>query len=137
MRRFLLASLVASLLGMSPLPILGSEAWAQRARSSRGSKAKAKKPSASKPAPKSESKADSDPASTDPVTGEASSSASGSAPPPSRGPARIDFDDRLIQGQTNKSGAVYLYDRKELKTRSMIKERESFRSETLSTVYDQ
>src|SRR5437879_4703059 len=38
-----------------------------------------------------------------------------SSAPPSRGPTRIDFDDRLIQGQTNKSGAVYLYDRKELK----------------------
>lgn len=58
------------------------------------------------------------------------------SPPPSRGPTRIDFDDRLIQGQTNKSGAVYLYDRKELKTRSMIKKRESFRDEIISTVYD-
>ena len=137
MRRFLLGFLVASLLGISPLPLLGSEAWAQRARSSRSSKGKAKKPTATKPAPKVESKADPTPAVADPVTGESSSSASASAPPPSRGPARIDFDDRLIQGQTNKSGAVYLYDRKELKTRSMIKERDSFRSETLSTVYDQ
>jgi hypothetical protein len=59
-----------------------------------------------------------------------------SAAPPSRGPTRIDFDDRLIQGQTNKSGAVYLYDRKELKTRSMIKTRESFRDEIVGTVYD-
>src|SRR5262245_23159521 len=33
--------------------------------------------------------------------------------PELRGPTRIDFDDRLIQGQTNKSGAVYLFDRKE------------------------
>src|SRR5438045_9398800 len=49
------------------------------------------------------------------------------APPPTRGPTRIDFDDRLIQGQTNKSGAGYLYDRKELKTKSMIKTRDSFR----------
>lgn len=57
-------------------------------------------------------------------------------PPPSRGPTRIDFDDRLIQGQTNKSGAVYLYDRKELKTRSMIKKRDSFREEIITTVYD-
>jgi hypothetical protein len=73
----------------------------------------------------------------DPVSGEPATGAAASAPPPTRGPARIDFDDRLIQGQTNKSGAVYLYDRKELKTTSMIKERESFRSETLSTVYDQ
>jgi len=55
--------------------------------------------------------------------------------PPSRGPTRIDFDDRLIQGQTNKSGAVYLYDRKELKTRSMIKKRENFRDEILAAVY--
>jgi hypothetical protein len=72
---------------------------------------------------------------TDPVSGEPAAASSGA--PPTRGPARIDFDDRLIQGQTNKSGAVYLYDRKELKTRSMIRERESFRSEILSTVYDQ
>jgi len=137
MRRLLLAALVANLLGMSPLPILSSEAWAQRSRASKASKGKAKKPTGSKSVPKFEPKAD--PASTvsDPVTGEAASGATASASPPSRGPARIDFDDRLIQGQTNKSGAVYLYDRKELKTRSMIKERESFRSETLSTVYDQ
>jgi hypothetical protein len=59
-----------------------------------------------------------------------------SGAPPTRGPARIDFDDRLIQGQTNKSGAVYLYDRKELQTKSMVKRRESFRQEILSTVYD-
>jgi hypothetical protein len=69
-------------------------------------------------------------------TVEASSAASGSAPPPSRGPTRIDFDDRLIQGQTNKSGAVYLYDRKELKTRSMVKKRETFREEIVGSVYD-
>ena len=49
---------------------------------------------------------------------------------------RIDFDDRLIQGQTNKSGAVYLYDRKELKIRSMIKKRENFREEIVGSLYD-
>ncbi len=53
-----------------------------------------------------------------------------------RGPTRIDFDDRLIQGQTNKSGAVYLYDRKELKTRSMVKKKESFRDEIVGSLYD-
>ncbi|HYI00268.1 hypothetical protein [Hyalangium sp.] len=138
MRRLLLASLVASLLGMSPLPLLSSEAWAQRSRASKSSsKGKAKKATSSKPVPKFESKTDLADTVADPVTGEAATSGSASAPPPARGPARIDFDDRLIQGQTNKSGAVYLYDRKELPTRSMIKERESFRSETLSTVYDQ
>ena len=57
--------------------------------------------------------------------------------PPQRGPTRIDFDDRLIQGQTNQSGSVYLYDRKELKTRSMVRKRESFRDEIVKTVYDE
>ncbi|MFP2913036.1 hypothetical protein ACLESD_50130 [Pyxidicoccus sp. 3LFB2] len=111
-----------------------SESWAQgRGRTARSAKSKSSKKASSKAPPKIETKA---PAVADPVTGEPASAAASSAPP-QRGPARIDFDDRLIQGQTNKSGAVYLYDRKELKTRSMIRERESFRSETLSTVYDQ
>lgn len=103
----------------------GAEAWAQgRGRSSRSAKSSKSRKPAEKPAAPV----------TDPVTGEASSTASTATP--ARGPARIDFDDRLIQGQTNKSGAVYLYDRKELKQRSMIRERESFRSEILSTLYD-
>ncbi len=58
------------------------------------------------------------------------------APTSMRGPTRIDFDDRLIQGQTNKSGAVYLYDRKELKIRSMIKKRDNFREEIVGSLYD-
>ncbi|MEQ9498963.1 MAG: hypothetical protein RIT81_18935 [Deltaproteobacteria bacterium] len=53
-----------------------------------------------------------------------------------RGPTRIDFDDRLIQGQTNKSGAVYLFDRKETGISSMVKRRKSFRHLTIRTVYD-
>jgi hypothetical protein len=61
----------------------------------------------------------------------------GDAPQSSvRGPTRIDFDDRLIQGQSNKSGAVYLYDRKEMKIRSMIKKRENFREEIVGSLYD-
>jgi hypothetical protein len=137
MRRFLFGFFVASLLGVSPLPFFGAEASARPSRTA--SKGKSKKSTPSKSVPKFESKADPAATAMDPVTGEASAtgSGSGSAPPPSRGPSRIDFDDRLIQGQTNKSGAVYLYDRKELKVKSMIKERDSFRSETLSTVYDQ
>lgn len=68
---------------------------------------------------------------------EAAAPAAGEQVPIStRGPTRIDFDDRLIQGQTNKSGAVYLYDRKELKTRSMVKKKESFRDEIIGSLYD-
>lgn len=125
MRRFLSPVAVACLLGLALPAAPGAEAWAQgRARPSRSAKStKGRKPADKPAAPV-----------TDPVTGEASSTASSATP--TRGPARIDFDDRLIQGQTNKSGAVYLYDRKQLKTRSMIRERESFRSEILSTLYD-
>jgi hypothetical protein len=51
------------------------------------------------------------------------------AAPLQRGPTRLDFTDpRLITGQLN-SGAVYLYERKELKGRSMVKLREDFRDE--------
>jgi hypothetical protein len=71
-----------------------------------------------------------------PAEADASASAAASGAPPTRGPTRIDFDDRLIQGQSNKSGAVYLYDRKELKTRSMVKKRESFRDEIITSVFD-
>jgi hypothetical protein len=46
-----------------------------------------------------------------------------------RGPTRLDFDDRLIQGQGNKVGAVYLYDRKNLPLRSMVHQRTNFRDE--------
>jgi hypothetical protein len=59
-----------------------------------------------------------------------------SAAPATHGPTRIDFDDRLIQGQSNKSGAVYLYERKELKTNSMVKKRDSFRDEIIRSVFD-
>jgi hypothetical protein len=132
MRRFLLCMAVAQLLGLGALLAPG-DAWAQgRTRTARAAKAKSGgKKASSKAPPRVETKGSSV---TDPVTGESAETAT--TAPPQRGPARIDFDDRLIQGQTNKSGAVYLYDRKELKTRSMIRERESFRSETLSTVYD-
>jgi hypothetical protein len=72
----------------------------------------------------------------DPVAPEPAAAPQATTTPPSRGPTRIDFDDRLIQGQTNKSGAVYLYDRKELKSRSMVRTRESFREEIVRSVYD-
>jgi hypothetical protein len=73
---------------------------------------------------------------TAPSGGDSSASGGSDSGPAVRGPTRIDFDDRLIQGQTNKSGAVYLYDRKELKIRSMIKKRENFREEIVGSLYD-
>jgi hypothetical protein len=138
MRRFLLFCAVASVLGVGPLSP-SNDAWAQsrgrgaaRAKSAKAAATPKAKKGSSKAPPRIETKANS--AVTDPVTGDA---ATASSAPPQRGPSRIDFDDRLIQGQTNKSGAVYLYDRKELKTPSMLREPTSFRSGTLATVYDQ
>ena len=66
----------------------------------------------------------------------ASDGTTGAQPATLRAPTRIDFDDRLIQGQTYKSGAVYLYDGKVLKISTMIKRPENFRSEIVGTVYD-
>lgn len=134
MRRFILLLVAANVLGLGPLSFLDGEAHAQRQGSAARTKGKAttkKRPV--KGGAKPEKTDDANVDTVDPLTGE---SATASAPPPTRGPTRLDFDDRLIQGQTNKSGAVYLYDRKELKTRSMIRERESFRSETIATVYE-
>lgn len=67
----------------------------------------------------------------------------GGAPPPSdpanadgpvdtgtrKGPARIEFDDRLVQGQTNKANAIYLFERRESALRSLLKKRTDFHDE--------
>jgi len=109
---------------------------ASAAQKSRGSKKKSPRHSRGKGVEvrlKQPSKSTSEPAPSASATASASSS---NGSPPTRGPTRIDFDDRLIQGQSNKSGAVYLYDRKELKTRSMVQKRASFRDEIVGSVYD-
>jgi len=51
-----------------------------------------------------------------------------------RGPARVDFDDRLIQGQTNKSGAIYIFERKSSELHSMVRRRTSFRDEIFRSI---
>ncbi len=111
------------LLAFSALVVIAAS-HADAAPKKKGSTAATKRPSA----PVNNSPA---PDAALPASGDAT--ASGSSV---RGPTRIDFDDRLIQGQTNKSGAVYLYDRKELKIRSMIKKRENFRDEIVGSLYD-
>ncbi len=115
-----------------------SAAKSSKSKSKSASTAKATpaKSSTSKSSTSSSAKAAFDPVAPSTSIPAAPATASAGGPPPQRGPTRIDFDDRLIQGQTNKSGAVYLYDRKELKQRSMIKKRESFREEIVGAVYD-
>lgn len=48
---------------------------------------------------------------------------------------RVEFDGRLVQGQTAKSGAIYLFARKRSQLKSMVEERVHYRKEVLRTVY--
>ena len=150
-------ALVSTLAGTMALPSVAAAATSKKtAAKSSSKKSSSSKASASKSSSKSKgktaptakatpakasgsgsaAKAAFDPmAPTTPIPAAPATASAGGAPP-QRGPTRIDFDDRLIQGQTNKSGAVYLYDRKELKQRSMIKKRETFREEIVGAVYD-
>ena len=45
------------------------------------------------------------------------------------GPSRIEFDDRLIQGQTNKANAIYLFERRASELRTLVKKRKHFHRE--------
>lgn len=48
-----------------------------------------------------------------------------------RSPSRVDFDERLVQGQTKKAEALYLFQRKDSEVRSMVPRRKSFRKEII------
>ena len=130
-------------LGLAASPLVENAAWAARGgksgrvgkRSGKGSRSSAVEAAKTNKAGM-DPLGDNGPGNAASAPASSAASASSGSPPPQRGPSRIDFDDRLIQGQTNKSGAVYLYDRKELKNRSMVKKRESFRQEIVTSVYD-
>lgn len=61
--------------------------------------------------------------------------AEGADPDAIRRGERVEFDERLIQGQTAKAGAVYLFERMSSDLRSMVKERRSYREEVVETVF--
>ena len=48
---------------------------------------------------------------------------------------RVEFDGRLIEGQTAASGAIYLFERLPSELRSMVTERRSYQREILETLY--
>ncbi len=54
-----------------------------------------------------------------------------------RGPTRVDFDDRLIKGQTSKAGSVYIYDRQSIDIRSLVNRVRSFRARIVRTVFEE
>lgn len=63
-------------------------------------------------------------------------------PKPTEGQAlrrgeRVEFDARLIQGQTAKAGAVYLFERAGGDLSSMVDQRKSYRREIVEEVFPQ
>lgn len=50
------------------------------------------------------------------------------------GPSRIEFDDRLIQGQTNKANAIYLFERRASELRTLVKKRRNYHREIDETL---
>ena len=50
---------------------------------------------------------------------------------------KVEFDARLIQGQTAKAGAVFLFERVSSDLSSMVKERRSYRREIIEEVFPQ
>jgi hypothetical protein len=76
------------------------------------------------------------PAAPDDAAPTPSNSAGGPAPAGGnlRGMSRIEFDDRLIKGQTNKANAIYLFERRESALRSLLKKRTDFHDEIDETL---
>ena len=48
---------------------------------------------------------------------------------------RVEFDGRIIEGQTAAQGAIYLFERLPSELRSMVMERRSFQTEVMETLY--
>ena len=51
------------------------------------------------------------------------------------GPSRVDFDDRVVKGQTQGTGSVYIFERQKVEMRSMVHKTRSFRERIITTVF--
>lgn len=54
-----------------------------------------------------------------------------------RGPTRVDFDDRLIKGQTTKADSVYIYDRQTIEIRSLVTKARTFRPKIIRSLFEE
>lgn len=102
------------------------------AQKSKKGKGKGAEKPAEKPAEKAPDGARVDPR-TAPSAGDASSAGAAELGT-RRGMSRIEFDDRLVQGQTNKANAIYLFERRESSLRSLLKKRTDFHEEIDETL---
>ena len=55
----------------------------------------------------------------------------------STGPSRVDFDDRLIKGQRQGTGSIYIFERQKVDLKSMVKKMRSFRERIILTVFEE
>jgi hypothetical protein len=93
------------------------------------------KPAEAKPVAPEEKRPPSDPRAAAAAAADEGGGGGGPVDPGARrGMARIEFDDRLIQGQTNKANAIYLFERRESALRSLLKKRSDFRDEIDETL---
>lgn len=53
-----------------------------------------------------------------------------------RGPTRVNFDDRLIKGQTAKAGSVYIFERQQIAIPSLVNRKRVFRPLIIKTVFE-
>ena len=53
------------------------------------------------------------------------------------GPTRVNFDERLIKGQTTKAGSVYIFDRQESEIRSLVDRKRKFRDKIIRTIFEE
>jgi hypothetical protein len=93
-----------------------------------------------RPKPRPKQKAAPKEETPEPEPAAAPAKAGGGGGGPAAGPenlqrgGRVEFDGRLVQGQTAKSGAIYLFARQRTDLRSMVRERVEYRKEILRTV---
>jgi hypothetical protein len=113
---------------------LEDHAWAQRRGGSRQSRGTTRGVKGQQPAPKGTGPAGAA-APEDSGAGGQAKTKSEEERDLKRG-ERVEFDGRLIEGQTAASGAIYLFERLPSELRSMVRERQSYRREVLETVYE-
>lgn len=117
------------------LGALGGDALAKKPKKEKPSAAPSAEVSAPAPAPAAAAAADDVPRATAPAPSKGtrrggSGAAPGSARQVVQRESHIEFDERLVQGQTA-AGAIYLFQRGESEFRSMVRMPESFRDRTV------
>ena len=133
--RVLIAAFVAAFFLMD-----GSSGWAKPTRRRRGKAAKVKKRKRRRKPRRSAPETPS----TSAQSSTSRAAARGATPPSAKADEdnralqrgeRVEFDARLIQGQTAKAGAVYLFERVGSNLRSMVRERHTFFDEIVRPVF--